>query len=91
MTDTIASPGAQDLHEKQYRIIINGEEHIVETEVLSYEQVVSLAYPTPPEPNMIYTVTYRKAKEPHEGSLVPGQRVEIKEGTIFDVTPTGKS
>ncbi len=59
---------------------------------MSYEEVVKLAYPTPPSPDTRYTVTYRNAKGPKEGSLAPGQSVEIKEeGTIFNVKATGRS
>ena len=49
--------------------------------------------PVPPGPDTTYTVTYRKAKAPrHEGILVEGETVEVrKEGTTFDVVPTGKS
>jgi Multiubiquitin len=74
-------------------IVVNAEQHAVESQIVSYEQVVKIAYPTPPSPDTRYTVTYRKAKEPnHEGSLAPGQSVEVKkEGTIFNVKTTGKS
>jgi hypothetical protein len=41
---------------------------------------------------MIYTVTYKKAVAPmHQGSLVAGGTVEVKNGTIFNVTETDKS
>lgn len=74
-------------------IVVNAEQHTVESEIVSYEQVVKIAYPTPPSPDTRYTVTYRKAEEPnHEGSIAPGQSVEVKkEGTIFNVKTTGKS
>ena len=91
MTDTPDSPASGEERKSDYRIFVNGEEKTVESDDLSYDQVVKLSYPTPPDPNTIFTVTFRKAKEPHEGSLVPGQSVEIREGTVFDVTPTGKS
>ena len=79
----------EDTKEKKYKIIVNGEEKTVETEVLMDEEVVRLAYPDPGD--KIYSVSFEKAKEPKEGELVAGQSVEIKEGTEFDVTPTGKS
>ena len=79
-------------HQKQADIIVNGTEYTVDSVTVSYEEVVKLAYPTPPGPDTRFTVTYRKAKEPHEGSLAPGQSVEVKhKGTIFNVTPTTKS
>jgi hypothetical protein len=79
--------------EKDGVIVVNAQEHAVESLIVTYDEVVALAYPTPPAPDTRYTVTYRKAKEPHhEGSLAPGQSVEVKKkGTIFNVTPTSKS
>jgi hypothetical protein len=80
------------VHQKEFVIIVNGEQKTVESKQVTYEQVVALAYPTPPDPNTIFTVTYRNAQKPHEGSLVEGQSVEVKkEGTIFNVFPTGRS
>jgi Multiubiquitin len=73
-------------------VIVNGQQHTVEPQIVSYEEIVKLAYPTPPSPDTRYTVTYRNAKEPKEGSLAPGQSVEVKkEGTIFNVKATGRS
>ncbi|PSR36976.1 MAG: hypothetical protein C7B44_06195 [Sulfobacillus thermosulfidooxidans] len=77
--------------DKNYRIIVNAEEKTVESNVLSYYQVVQLAFPTPPGTNVTYTVVYEKAEDPREGTLVAGQTVIIKDGTEFDVTPTIKS
>jgi len=77
---------------KHFVIIVNGEQKPVESRSVSYEEVVKLAFPTPPSPETRFTVSYRKAEKPHEGSLAPGQSVEVKkEGTIFNVKPTGKS
>ena len=88
-----AAEAEKATHDKDFVIIVNGEKASVESDDVSYEQVVKLAYPTPPSPDTRFTVTYRKAKEPnHEGSLAPGQSVEVKrEGTIFNVKATGKS
>jgi hypothetical protein len=77
-------------HEKQYRIYVDGTEKTVTAEVLSFEQVVNIAYPSH-DPQTIYRVTFEKAKEPHEGRLLADQSVEIKNGTEFDVTPVGRS
>ena len=79
-------------HDKTFTVIVNGQEKKVSEETLSFDAVVALAFnPVPTGPNIMFTVTYRKAKEPHEGTLVKGQSVEIKNGTIFNVTQTDKS
>ncbi len=80
-------------HHKEIAIIVNGERKTVPSQVVSYTEVVTLAYPTPPSPDTMFTVTYRNALAPNkEGSLVNGQSVEVREeGTIFNVRATGKS
>ncbi len=85
--------GAEDVaRHKEITIIVNGQRKTVPSQVVSYTEVVSLAYPTPPSPDTMFTVTYRNAVEPKEGSLVEGQSVKVREeGTIFNVTPTNKS
>lgn len=78
---------------KSYRIYVNGQEKVVTTKFVTYAEIVALAFPNPPTgPNIIFTVGYEDG--PHQnpsGSLMPGQRVRIKDGMIFDVTPTDKS
>lgn len=76
----------------EIRIIVNGGPEEVESDVVSYEQVVHLAYPTPPSPDTLFSVTFRNAEEPREGSLAAGGTVRVKKhGTIFNVKATGKS
>ena len=77
-------------HEKTYKIVVNGTPTTVDKEVLSYDEVVRLAFPEP-DPNTIYSVSFEKAKEPKEGELLPGQSLTIKENTEFDVDDTGRS
>jgi Multiubiquitin len=83
---------AQGKPDKDVVIIVNAEEKTVESDIVTFDEVTSLAYPTPPYADTLYTVTYRNAKNPKEGSLVEGQSVEVKKhGTIFNVTATDKS
>lgn len=79
--------------ETEYAIVINGELAVVPHKEVSYEEVVSIAYPAPPDPNTTFVVSYTHAAGPkHEGLLVRGQVVEAKTtGTEFDVSPAGKS
>ena len=78
---------------KDYEIAINGSRFEVDAETVTYEQVVDLGFPNR-DPNVIYSVAYRKAKGGHGGSgtLVPGTSVAVKKkGTSFDVTATTRS
>lgn len=82
---------ASDKH-RGFRIIVNAQPHIVEDETVTFDEVTKLAYPTPPFADTLYTVTFRNAKKPKEGSLGEGQSVEVKkDGTIFNVKATDKS
>jgi hypothetical protein len=72
---------------------VNGQQKIVTTKTVTYGEIVKLAFPNPiTGPNIIYTVGYEDG--PHQnpsGSLMPGGKVKVKDGMIFDVTPTDKS
>ncbi len=78
---------------KVYHIIVNGQQKTVTTKTVTYEEIVALAFPNPVTgPNIIYTVGYEDG--PHQnpsGSLMAGGKVFVKDGMIFDVTPTDKS
>ncbi len=90
MTDATAT--TPEAHEKEFEIVVNAEQHEVESQTVTFEEVVELAYPNPPSPETRFTVTFRHAKEPKEGSLRRGGSVEVKkEGTIFNVKATTKS
>ena len=93
MSDAATAEVQDKMHETEYAIVVNGELAVVPHQEVSYTEVVAIAYPVAPTPDTTFTVTYRKAKGPkHEGILVEGEVVEVKkEGTTFDVTPTGKS
>jgi hypothetical protein len=88
-----ATTAAEEAARHEEIIIVNAQPKTVSSREVSYTEVVNLAFPTPPAPGIIYTVTYENAVKPnHEGSLVEGQSVTVKEkGTIFDVSPTNKS
>ena len=77
---------------KTVTIIVNTREKTVPKGKISFEQVVELAFENPPTgENVAFTVLYRRGHGNHEGSLVPGKRVEVVEGMIFNVTATDRS
>lgn len=78
--------------EKDVTIIVNARPKIVSTKVLSFDQVVELAFGTPNYESSVYTITYQKGEDKKpKGSLVRGETVNVKEGMIFDVIRTDKS
>lgn len=82
--------GQQGQPQKDFTIIVNARRKVVSTNVVSFEQVVALAFDPVPA-NSLFTVTYSGAAHHEDGSLQPGQSVEIKNGTQFHVTETGQS
>lgn len=75
---------------KIYRISINGTEVEVNQDILTYEEIVKLAFPLQ-SPSTIYSVSFEKARQPKEGDLVAGQSVEIEQKMEVDVDDTGRS
>lgn len=92
MTDHRPDP-AKCKPDKDFDIVVNAEPHTVEDAQVTYTQVVRLAFAAEADdPNKTFTVTYRKAAGPaHDGKLVEGGTVEVKKGTVFNVTSTTKS
>ncbi|MDD2465563.1 MAG: multiubiquitin domain-containing protein [Desulfobulbus sp.] len=76
---------------KTYSIIVNGRPREVTEHKLTYLQVVQLAYPgEQPTEKIVYTVTFSNPHG-HDGTLVDGQNVQIKNGIIFNVKKTDQS
>jgi hypothetical protein len=74
-------------------IIVNGREKLWNDKVITFEQLVILAFGSyDNNPNKVYTVTYdRGPHENPEGSMVKGDEVLVKNKMIFNVTATDKS
>ena len=78
---------------RKYTIIVNGQKKTVTTRMVSFNEIVKLAFPTPPTgANILYTVSYEDGPRVNpQGSLKEGQSVVVKNGMIFNVTATDKS
>ena len=83
----------QKEHDKEVTIIVNTREKTWNKKEVSYEEVIVLAFDSySNDENVVYTVTYSKGPDSHhEGSLVKGGSVKVKDGMIFNVTQTNKS
>ena len=83
----------QKEHDKDVTIIVNTREKTWNKKEISYEEVIVLAFDSySNDENVVYTVTYSKGPDSHhEGSLVKGGSVKVKDGMIFNVTQTNKS
>ncbi len=79
--------------EREFKLVINGQQKVVAGPTVTYEEIVRIAFPVPTTgPNVLYTVTFADGprKNP-EGELLPHKTVQIKNGMTFHVTPTDKS
>jgi Multiubiquitin len=77
---------------RKYEIIVNARKKTVTGSLVTFDQIVQLAYPGSHEPNVVFTMTYRHAAStPPAGELGPGGTVRVKNGTAFNVTRTVQS
>ncbi len=73
-------------------IIVNTRPRLVHRGVITYEELLALAFdPVPSGPNILITVSYYRGEGGKSGDLLPGQHVAVHDGMIFDVTATDRS
>ena len=78
---------------RKFTIIVNGQKKVVSTRIVTFDEIVKLAFPAPPAgANILYTVSYEDGPRVNpQGSMKEGQTVKVKNGMIFNVTATDKS
>lgn len=78
---------------KTVTIVVEGTQHEWPKDEISYADLVTLEVPDYPQhPEIIYTVMYERGHgNKPEGFLSPGGVVKVKEGMVFNVSPTGQS
>jgi hypothetical protein len=91
----LSAPGVERFYTqpKRFTVIVNGRPKEANQTHLSFWEVVKLAFPDAvPSQTTIFTVMYKRgpAHNP-EGSMVEGQKVQLKDGMLFNVTRTDKS
>ena len=76
----------------QIEIIVNARPYIVDSNSVTFEEIVALGFPNQGGTNVVFSMTYRKASsKPHAGELSNGGSIRVKKGTIFNVTRTVQS
>lgn len=73
------------------KIFVNTIEQFVPKGKISYEAVVSIAYPNPDYDGNTYKVTYFRKNDNHEGVLAKGGSVEVVDEMSFTVLRTIRS
>ncbi|MEK4486936.1 multiubiquitin domain-containing protein [Psychrobacillus sp. FSL H8-0484] len=82
----------EEKNEKQVQIIINARPFSVKRGKLSFQEVVRLYYGTFDEnPNVVYTVSYKRNIHTPSISMVLGDDVQVIEEMMFSVSKTDKS
>ncbi|DAB38877.1 MAG: hypothetical protein A2023_07240 [Sulfuricurvum sp. GWF2_44_89] len=75
---------------KEYSIVINGVQVVVDQHKLCYKDILQLQN-LPYDANNPYIVKYDRGHGNAEGSMDPSDCIPIKDGMVFNVTPTNKS
>ena len=67
---------------RKFTIIVNGQKKVVTTKTVTFDEIVKLAFPTPPQgANILYTVSYEDGPRINpQGSMKEGQSVKVKNG-----------
>jgi hypothetical protein len=85
----------QDEHfysQKVFDILVNGDDHEIDTKEITYARVVDLYLGGGGKPSNEYLVKYSHGPVANpSGTLAPGQKVEVKDGMRFRVAGTGES
>lgn len=90
--DQPESGSSVDKNKHEYNIFVNTRKEMWGDDTISYDQVVRLAFPTDPNPQTVYEVTYKNGpKENREGTMVRGDAVKVKSGMHFIAHATGQS
>ena len=93
----LARPGIEHFYSKpkhhHFTIIVNGEPHHVKNDEVTYNEVVTMAFPDYPQhPERTYSVKYKKGPSSNpEGILAPSGKVKIKNDMVFTAKHTGQS
>lgn len=78
---------------KNVTIVVEGTPHEWPKGEITYVEVVTLEVPDYAQhPDINYTVMFERGQgNKPEGTLAPGASVKVKDGMIFNVSPTGQS
>lgn len=74
-----------------FHIIVNGRPRQVDEGVITYKQIVELAFPNDPNnEQFLFSVHYSAPRSP-DGTLAEGQSTQLENGAKFDVSKTNRS
>jgi len=76
-----------------FDIVVNTRPHTVNQDELTFDDVVAIAVADGllSGPQVVYTISYRRAHGNQAGDLAEGESVKLKDGIVFNVGATDKS
>lgn len=75
----------------RFQIKVNGRDRTVTEKKQSYRDIARLAYSDANFDQFLYTITFFKGENGKEGDLVEGEKINVKDGMIFNVRRSDKS
>lgn len=95
MTDDEKQTGKPDKEtgkpDNEITLAVNGRSRTVTEKKQSYRDIAKLAYPDANFDQFLFTITYFKGEGGHEGDLVEGEKVNVKNGMVFNVRRSDRS
>ncbi|WEZ86296.1 multiubiquitin domain-containing protein (plasmid) [Rhizobium sp. 32-5/1] len=91
---TLSEDGVERIRSREAKTVtikVNGRPRTVPKQKHSYREIALLAYPDANFENFKYTITYLKGVHGAEGDLVEGEKIEVKNGMVFNVRRSDKS
>lgn len=77
---------------RRVAVIVNGRQHVFHASAATYQDVVNAACGTgTPAAKDLHTVTYSHSASGTQGTLAPGENVQLHEGMVFAAAVTGKA
>jgi hypothetical protein len=70
-------------------IFVNGDKALNVSDVLTYEEIVTLATKGEQTPGQLTVQYTRGGGDKSSGTLLPGQSVAVRDGMVFDAVFTG--
>ena len=90
----LEGPGVERIRSREAKTVtikINGRSRTVEKRPHTYREIAAIAYPNPDFEKFNYTITYLHGVNGAEGDLVEGEKIEVKNGMVFNVRRSDKS
>lgn len=91
---TLSDEGVERIRSRDAKTVtikVNGRPRTVPKRKHTYREIALLAYPGADFENFNYTITYLKGVYGAEGDLVEGEKIDVKNGMIFNVRRSDKS